>query len=169
MILLGNAISLIGCLLMISIGFIKRKERILTAQCVQFAVQATGHMVLGAIAGAISGVVGIVRILAFTRLKVTPWLKFGFLGLQAVLTYLFGADTLIDWIPLLSIIAYTWFLDTEDVVLFKLVNIIGITMWVIHDLYYRNYVSVAFDVGAIITTTIGMIAVLKERRAAAQA
>ena len=154
---------------MISIGFIKRKERILTAQCVQFAVQATGHMVLGAIAGAISGVVGIVRILAFTRLKVTPWLKFGFLGLQAVLTYLFGADTLIDWIPLLSIIAYTWFLDTEDVVLFKLVNIIGITMWVIHDLYYRNYVSVAFDVGAIITTTIGMIAVLKERRAAAQA
>ena len=94
---------------MISIGFIKQKKRILTAQCAQFGIQALGHAVLGSVPGAISGVVGIIRILAFTRMKVTPWLKFGFIGLQALLTYLFGADTLVEWIPLLSILAYTWF------------------------------------------------------------
>ena len=102
-------------------------------------------------------------------MKVTPWLKFGFIGLQALLTYLFGADTLVEWIPLLSILAYTWFLDTEDVVLFKIVNIIGMALWVVHDLHYWNIVSVVFDVGAIVTTTIGMMAVLKERRTASEA
>lgn len=154
---------------MISIGFIKQKKRILTAQCAQFGIQALGHAVLGSVPGAISGVVGIIRILAFTRMKVTPWLKFGFIGLQALLTYLFGADTLVEWIPLLSILAYTWFLDTEDVVLFKIVNIIGMALWVVHDLHYWNIVSVVFDVGAIVTTTIGMMAVLKERRTASEA
>ena len=168
MVLLGNLISFLGCLLMISSGFIKQKKRILTAQCVQFSLQALGHVVLGSTPGAISCCVGIARILAFTRMKVTPWLKLAFIALQALLTYLFGAQTLIEWIPLLAILAYTWFLDTEDVVLFKIVNIVGVAMWVVHDLHYLNYVSVAFDVGAIITTTIGMIAVLKDRRASAK-
>ena len=163
MILLGNLISFVGCLLMVSVGFIKKKERILTAQ---FGIQAAGHVVLGSMPGAISGVVGIGRILAFTHMKVTPWLKLAFIALQALLTYWFGASTLIEWIPLISILAYTWFLDTENVIVFKLVNIIGAAMWAVHDLHYLNYVSVAFDIGAIITTGIGMVMVLKDGSAA---
>ena len=166
MILLGNLISFVGCILMVSVGFIKKKERILTAQCLQFGIQAVGHAVLGAIPGAISGVVGIGRILALTHWKATAWLKLAFIGLQALLTYWFGATTFIEWIPVVSIIAYTWFLDTEDVILFKVVNIVGAAMWVVHDLHYLNYVAVAFDVGAIVTTAIGMVMVLKERAAA---
>ena len=50
-----------------------------------------------------------------------------------------------------------------------LVNIVGMALWVVHDLHYWNIVSVVFDVGAIVTTTIGMMAVLKERRTASEA
>lgn len=164
MILIGNAISFVGCILMIAIGFIRKKEHILTAQCIQFGFQSLGNLVLGAVSGCVSGVVGIVRIMVFNRVKVTPWLKLCFLALQAGLTFWFGADTLIDWLPMLSMVAYTWFLDTESAVTFKVVNMIGNAMWVIYDLHYLNYVGFTFDVLTIISTTIGIFLILRGGR-----
>lgn len=164
MVFIGNAISFFGCILMILIGFIKKKEHILTAQCVQFGLQGLGNLVLGAVSGVVSCVVGVVRILVFTRVKVTAWLKLGFLGLQAVLTLWSGPEGFIDWLPMLSMVAYTWFLDTDNAVTFKIVNMIGNFMWVIYDLHYLNYVGCIFDSLTIITTTVGIFLILRGQR-----
>lgn len=164
MIWIGNAIAFFGCVLMIGIGFIKKKEHILTAQCAQFGIQALGNLVLGAVSGCVSGLVGVVRILVFHRVRVTPWLKLGFIAIQALLTLWAGADTLIDWMPMFSMVAYTWFLDTDNAVLFKLVNMLGNFMWVIYDLRYLNYVGFTFDVLTIFSTAIGIYMILKERK-----
>jgi hypothetical protein len=67
--LVGNIISFFGCLLMVAIGFVKRKEHMLTMQCAQFSVQAVANLVLGSVSGCISGAIGVVRILVFTRVK----------------------------------------------------------------------------------------------------
>ena len=163
MLIAGNLISFLGCTLMILIGFIKNKERILTAQCGQFTLQAVSNLLLGSAAGTISCVLGVVRILVFRYVRVTPLLKIGFLAVQAALTIAFGATTFVQWIPFLAMVLYTWYLDTENAVLFKLVNLLGVTLFAFHDLHYLNYVAFGFDVFTIISTIIGTVMLLGER------
>lgn len=163
-ILVGNLISFVGCLMMTAIGFIKKKKHILIAQCAQFSIQSLGNLALGSVTGFLSCIIGVVRILVFTRFKVTVWLKLGFLALQAALTIWAGADTIIEWIPFLSMVAYTWYLDTDNAVTFKLVNVAGVIMWAVHDFYYRNYVAFSFDVFTIISTAVGILLILRDRK-----
>lgn len=162
--ILGNTISFIGCFMMVAIGFIKSKRKILVAQCVQFSFQCAGHLVLGSISGGISCCVNILRIFAFQKLKVTVWLKLGFLALQAALILASRPDNPVQWLPLLAALGYTWYLDTENVVTFKIVNLIGSACWILHDLYYSNYVAAAFDVMTIVSLSMGIAMVLRDRK-----
>ena len=164
MLLLGNLLSLVGCSMMILIGFIKKKEKIMLAQFSQFCVQSVSNLVLGSVSGFIAGIIAAIRIYVFTKFRVTVWLKLAFLAIQAVLTMAAGAQTIIEWIHFLSMILYTWYLDTENVVLFKLVNIFGICMWAFHDFHYRNFVAFSFDVFAIVSTTIGIWLVIRDKK-----
>lgn len=164
MIILGNLISFAGCMLMVIIGFIKDKDKILLAQCGQFSIMSVGNLILGSVSGSISGVIAVIRIVVFKHFKVTVWLKIGFIALQFVLTAIAGAETLVQWIPPLSMVLYTWFLDTDSAIVFKLANVSGVIMWVFHDWYFKNYVSCAFNVFTIVSTFIGIWLILREKK-----
>lgn len=164
MIVLGNIISFIGCAVMIGIGLVKKKEHILTGQCIQFSLQGIANLLLGAWAGFLSCAISVVRIQVFNRAKVTVWLKLGFIALQAVLTVFLGGESFLEWLPVLSMVLYTWYLDTDNTVLFKCVNMFGQMMWVVYDLLHRNYVAFAFDIFAIVSTTIGVILLLRDKK-----
>ena len=49
--IIGNLISLIGCTLMIAVGFIKEKKKILYVQTVQVGFFLLANIVLGGITG----------------------------------------------------------------------------------------------------------------------
>lgn len=164
MVLLGNVVFFIGCILMVGTGFIKKKSTILAAQCIQFGIQGAGHCILGSISGGISCCVSLVRNLLFTRVKVTAWLKLAFIAIQGVLTLLSHPQSLVQWLPLVAVVPYTWYLDTENVVVFKLVNIFGCACWLFHDAYYRNYSGMVFDVLTVITTSIGVYMLLRDKK-----
>lgn len=162
--LLGNAISLAGCVLMVAIGFLKKKEQILGAQCVQFALMGAGNLVLGAMAGVISNGVSIVRNLVLTRVEDKAWVKVVFILVQTALTLMFGGSGLIEWLPVIAVVVYTWFLDIKNPVVFKLM-IIGLqVLWVVYDFYYRNYVAFSFDLFTIASTTIGIFMIRREAK-----
>lgn len=163
--ILGHALTLIGCLFMVSIGLIKDKRLMLSGQCVQFTLQAAGNFILGSMSGCVAGAVNVVRILVFNRFRRVPaWLKIAFIALQALLTALFGAQTLVQWLPVIAMVAYTWYLDTENAALFKVVNAAGVAMWLVHDIYYGIVFCAIFDVLTIISTTAGILMLLRERR-----
>jgi hypothetical protein len=165
MMLVANGFVLVGCLIMVAVGFMKDKKMMLAGQCVQFALQGVGNLLFGSVSGCVACGVSIVRILVFGRYqKVPAWLKIGFIALQAGLTWYFGAVTLVQWLPVLAMVAYTWYLDTENATLFKVVNVIGVAMWLVHDAYYRNYFSVFFDAMTVISTAVGICLLLRERK-----
>lgn len=92
MLLIGNLVSLVGSLLMVSIGFLKDKKKILLVQCLQFGVLAAANLLLGAYAGAVSNSVSILRNLAFFKVTATTPLKVFFIVLQLGLTLAGGAS-----------------------------------------------------------------------------
>ena len=157
----GNAAAFLGCVLMVAIGFLKKKEQILVAQCVQFGFLALGNLLLGATAGAVSGAVSIVRNLVFSgRQAGTRW-KVLFIGVQIALTALTWNGGLIECVPVLATVLFTWFLDTKSDVMFKIVIIGGQLLWTWYDWSYLNYVAFSFDLLTVASNLVG-IAMIKK-------
>lgn len=163
MLLLGNILSFIGCLIMVATGLIKKKERVLLVQCIQFSFMGAGHFCLGASSGVIANIVSILRNIIFVKVKCTDWLKVAFVALQFVLTLYTGLDTPISWLPLIAVVVYTWLMDSCGPIAFKVLNIGCQVLWVIHDLYYLNFASVVFDILTIVSCVGGIFLIRKAK------
>jgi len=120
MLILGNAVAMIGCTLMVLVGFLRKKEQILIVQCFQFGFLSAGNLILGGVTGFISGVVSIVRNLVFTRTGGSKNWKIAFTAIQTVLTFLTGWPGLLGCLPLASGIILTWSIDAKSDVQFKI-------------------------------------------------
>lgn len=157
--LLGNFISLMGCLLMVAIGFLRKKSHILTAQCFQFGLLGLANLILGATSGFVSGVVGITRNLVFSKVKSTRFLKILFIAVQVVLSLPFVGNGLVDWLPIFAAVLFTWCIDTRSEVVLKFCIILAQFFWMLFDLYYRNYTAMAFDIFTMLSNLIGIFMV----------
>ena len=160
---LGNAVSMIGCLVMVAIGLLKKKSHILIAQSVQCCFMGFGNLILGGVSGFICNIVTIIRNLVFVKYPVSTRLKVFFIGLQILLSLGSLGDGFISWLPILSAATFTWFLDTKSESRLKVVIIVTMVMWLAYDLYYRNYVASAFDVMTMVSNLIGFFMVRKAK------
>ena len=104
MMVIGNLVSLAGCLLMVAVGFIRKKSHILAAQCVQFGFMGFGNLLLGGTSGFISNMVGIARNLVFAKFRTTTALKIFFILLQLLLSLSSLGDGLISWLPIMTMV-----------------------------------------------------------------
>ena len=167
-ILLGNLISLVGSVLMVGVGFLKHKRQILAAQCVQFAIQGTAHLILGATAGFVSAVTGIARNIAMARHGRSVPIKVFFIALQAVLSLPAMSLRPVTWLPLLSGGVYTWFLDLRNPIALKAMMLGVQAVWIAYDFVYRNYVGMTFDIFAVLSTAVGLWLVVRDQHRPAQ-
>lgn len=161
-VVIGNVIALVGSLLMVWIGLIKKKEHILFAQCAQFTFMGIANLVLGGMTGLISNIVSIIRNLICIRFKYTMALKLAFIAVQTVLSCWLNTNGLIGWLPVAATVLFTWFLDAKSEITIKYVMIVTLVMWLIYDLYLRNYVSAVFDAATIVSTIIGILMLRKK-------
>lgn len=162
--LLGNIISGIGCLIMVGIGLLQKKSHILIAQSIQCCFMGFGNLVLGGVSGFIANIVTIVRNLVFVKQPVTTGLKLFFIGLQILLSLSSLGDGLICWLPILAAALFTWFLDLEDEARLKAVILTTQVMWLIYDIYYRNYAATTFDIMTMISNCVGLYMICKKRQ-----
>lgn len=160
---IGNFVVMLGAVLMVCIGLIKQKKRILIVQSLQFALMGTGNLILGGVTGFLSNMLGIVRNLFSLRLPFTMPYKLLFSGIQIVLTICINKAGLIGWLPAIATILLTFSLDTEDEIKLKIAIIGGLICWVVYDLHFSNYVGFLFDVLTIISSAISIISIRKSR------
>ena len=159
----GNAVSMIGCLIMVGIGFLKLKQHILLAQSVQCLFMGAGNLILGGVSGFVSNVVTILRNLVFSKRNVTVPLKVFFIALQIVLSLGSLDAGWIAWLPVLAAAVFTWFLDTQSETRLKVVILFSQVMWLIYDIHYLNYVATTFDVLTMCSNLIGLYMIRKSR------
>ena len=162
--LIGNAISMIGCLIMVLIGFLRKKNHILIAQSVQCVFMGVGNLVLGGISGFICNIVTIIRNLAFLKFRNTTAMKLFFIALQFVLSIGTLSAGWISWLPIVSSALFTWYMDIQSQAKLKVVILITTLMWLTYDLTYRNFVASAFDVMTFVSNCIGLYMILKRSK-----
>jgi len=161
--LIGNASSMIGCLIMVGIGFLKKKTHILIAQCLQCLFMGVGNLVLGGVSGFICNIVTIIRNLAFLKFRNTWTLKVFFILLQLVLSLGSLSTGFVSWLPLIAAALFTWCMDTGSAAKLKICILCTQVMWLTYDLYYRNYVASAFDVMTFVSNVIGLYIVTRKK------
>lgn len=163
--LIGNLISGIGCLLMVAIGLLRKKSHILIAQSLQCGFMGLGNLVLGGTSGFIANLVSIIRNLVFVKYEATRSLRLAFVALQLLLSLGYLGGGLVCWLPILAAGIFTWFLDTKSETVLKIVILSTQCLWLIYDIYYRNYIASAFDIMAILSNGVNLILMLKAKRA----
>ena len=162
--LIGNAISMIGCLIMVLIGFLKKRTHILIAQSIQCVFMGVGNLVLGGVSGFVCNIVTILRNIVFLRFRNTAVMKIFFIALQFVLSIGTLSAGWVSWLPIVSAALFTWFMDTGSEAKLKIVILCTQVMWLTYDLYYLNYVASAFDVMTFLSNCIGLSMILKKRK-----
>ena len=165
-IIVANIISIVSCTMMVLIGLIKNKNKILAAQCVQFTLMGVSHYLLGGMGGVWATVVSILRNLAFFKFKVTVPLKILFVVLSVVLSLGTVTFNPITWLPILATSLFTWVIASEDIIKFKNVMILTVCMWFVYDAVHLNFISAAFDAFTVFSTGYSVWQIKKEQKAA---
>lgn len=162
-IILGNAICFAGSIIMMLMGLIKNKKRFLTVQCFFNAIFAIGNYILGGISGFIANIVTMMRNIFCLKFKMTVWSKFVFIALQIGLTLASDSTGVIMWLPIIAACIFTWFMDSENMVLLKIIIIASQLMWAVFDFSISNFATLPFDIAAAVTNTISLVSILKTR------
>ena len=160
---IGNAVSMIGCLIMVLIGLLKQKSHILIAQSLQCLFMGAGNLILGGVSGFICNIVTIIRNLVFLKFRNTAALKIFFILLQLILSLGSLTDGFVSWLPLIAAALFTWCMDTKSPAKLKICILCTQVMWLTYDLYYRNFVASSFDVMTFISNVIGLYMVCRKK------
>ena len=161
---LGNAIALVGALLMVGGGFLRGRKKILTVQCVQFGVQGLSNLILGGITGTVSNLLGIARNLFCLNHELPIPLAIVFVAVQGGLTLGVNKMGVIGWLPVVATAVLTFAMNAKDEVPLKAAIVVGQLCWCVFDLTILNYVSAAMDIFASVSNLWGIVVIYRDRR-----
>ena len=160
----GNIIALVASLLMVYTGILKSKQKIIYLQTVQIGLSAISNIILGGISGAIINVVSCIRNILCYNNKLNNLFKIIIISLSIILILLFNNLGIIGILPLISIIVYTLFINTKNVIELKLLIIFTMIMWGIYDFYIKSYTSFIFDTATMIVNIISIIKLNRKKK-----
>ena len=167
LVLVGRIFSILACVLMVIIGYLKHKKTILWAQNLQFVLFTISYACLGGIAAVVSNIVSLIRNLICLKWNLTVPLQIFFIGFQGVFTFITTANRWMDWLPFAAATMITLTLRSKKDLVIKLGCIGSILCFGTYDFLLKNWVVFAFDVFSLITSLIGVYRILfdKEKEA----
>ena len=162
-ILIANLFSTAACIVMVVLGFVRKKENLVNGQAIQLGLLAVSNTLLQAYSGTIGNVIGVIRCFILPKAKKPIFWKVGFILVQFVITLLMMIFVTKDyatwqcWIPFTYAVILTCVLDSKSVVVFKLAIAVAQALFFFFDLYYVNYGSMAADLLTVFTNVTSVI------------
>ena len=156
-VVIGNAVALIGSLIMVYSGVIKDKLKIIYVQTVSTVVFTMSNIILGGITGAIVNVLSCIRNILCYKNKLGFKEKIIISAVSIALSLSFNNLGIIGLLPLISAILYIWLMNIKDVVKFKILIIITMILWLVYDISIKSYVSAIFDFATIVSNFISIV------------
>lgn len=161
-ILIGNIIALIASFIIIYYGFEKNKKKILFAQIIECILAIAYNFFLQGYTAIIVDILNIILLILGYKEKITFTIKLLINLCAIVLAFFFNNLGIIGFIPIIIIIIYSWGLNTKNIIKFKLLNILLLILWVIHDLTIKSYPSVICELLGIIGSLYSIYKIKKQ-------
>ena len=162
---IGNILCFVAATIMTLMGLIKDRVKFLEAQSVMNAVYIAAYAFLGGVSGVIVNAITMTRNIVCLKWKMTMPLKLIFISVQVGLAVYFGTHGFVAWFPVIACSIFTWFMDTDDIVLLKYVIIGTQLLFLAYDWYVKGYAAVPFDILATATNTLSLVQLIKAKRA----
>ena len=163
-ILIANIVSLIGSIIMVSVGFIQTKRNILIAQSMQLTFMGIANLMLGGVTGFIADIVSVIRNITASKVIFTTKIKALFIILIIGVSLPFNTNGSLGLIPIICGIIFTLVLDQKDERILKCAIIIAQVLFSIYDFCILNYTGFIFDILTIISNLIGIYMLFKNKR-----
>ena len=168
LIVIANIFSTIACIIMVSLGFVKKKEHVVLGLDFQLGFLGVSNFILGAYSGLIGNVLGIIRNEVLPRVKKPLLWKVAFIVVQLVVTVtLCDISIWVNWIPFIYAVALTCVLDTKNVNIFKGTILVVQGLFFFFDLHYMNVGSMVADLLTVFTNGFSIFMALKKAKQAA--
>lgn len=155
--ILGNVVALLGSLLMVYTGLIKKKQKIILFQTIQIGLFVLSNIILGGITGAIINALSMIRNILCYKNKLGLKEKIIITILSIVLSLSFNNLGIIGLLPVISTVTYIWLIDIKNVSKFKILIIFTMILWFIYDMTIKSYTSAFFDFMNICANIISII------------
>ena len=174
---ISQIFAIAACILMVGIGYLKRKRNVLIAQNVQFILFSISYACIGGIAAVVGNIISLIRNIICLKWNLNTPLKIFFIGLQAVVTYISlynvwfnwlpknaGTHGLMDWLPFFAATLITLSLSSKKDMVIKLGCIGSILCFGSYDFILKNWTVFAFDCFSLITSLIGVFRILTDTK-----
>ena len=163
-IIIGNIIGLIGSILMVYGGSVRKREKAIIIQTIQMSILSLNNLILGSISGFIINIINIIRnILSYKEKLYKPVITI-IIIISTLLTIKFNALGLIGYLPLINSIIFILFMNNKSDIGFKILTIIYVIFWLVHDIYIKSYTTAFFDVLTILTSFYAIITLKIKKR-----
>ena len=163
LILVGRIFSVLACILMVAIGYMKHKRMMLWAQNLQFILFSISYACLGGIAAVVSNLVSLIRNLIALKWQITLPLQIAFITFQGVFTFLTTENRWVDWLPFVAASCITASLSSKKDIIIKLGIIASILCFGTYDFFLKNWIVFAFDCFSLVTSLIGAYRILTDK------
>ena len=160
--LAAQVLSLIGYVLMVVTGYIKKEKKMLRTQDVQLVFIIAMGVLLNAFSGIIINSIQIIKNEIYLRGKLNKYTKAVIVGLGIVMTLIFNNGGIAGWLPAVNLFIFTYFLGMGGAMGIKALIFITTCGWAIYDFSITNYVGFVFDILTLISCIIGVIRLKNE-------
>lgn len=175
--IVSQIFAILACILMVAIGYIKRKRNVLIAQNIQFILFSISYACIGGISAVVGNMISLLRNLICLKWNLNTPLKIFFIALQFVITYISlynvwfnflpmnaGTHGALDWLPFIAATLITLTLSSKSDMIIKLGCIGSIICFGTYDFTLRNWTVFAFDCFSFVTSLIGVYRIHKEMK-----
>lgn len=166
MIITANIIDFLAALLQVGSGSIKKKDKILAVQIIQLLMQGVSMLLLGGITGAISNVLSCVRNYLCYKERLSKLWKGILIAASAAMTVAFNNQGWLGVIPFVVCTVYILLMDMKDPLGFKILVTLSFAPWLVYHFVLKAYVATVFDAATIITSSVTLIMMHREKRRA---
>lgn len=156
-IIISNIVAFLASILMVFTGLAKTKKRALTIQTIQIFLHTISNLIINGTTGAIINSLNILRNILCYKNKLTFVFKIILSLLSLGLSLIFNDLGIIGLLPVIASLLYIWFMNTKNIINFKLLIIVTMILWLGYDIYIKLYVTALFDIATIIGTCISII------------
>ena len=163
-IIIGNILSTIASVWMIVTGVFKNKDIQIIHQTGYIFVYFLSNLVLGAYTGAVAFIITIIRNLLYYKNVWGKWIAVVFATAYFVGAYFTSSNGIVDILPPVASCVYVYAMGVNDDLRFKLLLILNIVLWFPYFVFMQNYMVVVFDVCFVVSSIIGVMRILKDKK-----
>ena len=161
--LIANIIGLIGSVLMVFMGLLKKKKDVIFTQNIQLLLLGFSNVLVGGYSGSIATAMGLFRNILYSKGKLNMFWIIIIMIASITTGVIFNEEGPIGYLPIIATIIFLLFMNLKDMVKFKMMMAVVMFLWFIYDMELGLFTTSLFDLITVFSCLVSMYHIAHEK------